>query len=153
MTDDNDPPEVIASFLTSLPDTIRNIVTMFTLLYGVRTDQSAEGVQNAETKVLTALAGRPSITLFSVALSVVAALDVILEGQAARAGWHEGVLAHVAEQEPDLPGIQETALGAPLRGRHFQQALARWRTLRSNELSLRRLLDFEDRCLRPPRVG
>ena len=136
-----DLPQIIIEFLNGLPATIKQDVTIKAILYS--------GFPLPDFN--RALTESPAVSRAAAVIRVAASIDYVL----AKVVSVENDNAHVLpsdeeaeELDPELRQyFREETLRHPMRLRHAVAALRTWQALRANALSLRKVLDFEYRCL------
>jgi hypothetical protein len=143
----DDPRELIFSFLTELPTTIRTEIWMWVVIYAARTGDPSKS-DEFESIVRDYLMA-PGIEGVGAAICTAAVIDHAIYGMVEKFGRAEAAFKMIADRHPSA-ATQKLLLGLPLRQRHLQQASATWKELRAQKLSPRKLQDFEDSQLKPP---
>ncbi len=137
-------PKELSDFLATLSKTIDKDVLVFVDLYAL---SDAPGL---EADYLGRLVGQlpdtAALPVFIASLRIIGAMDYVLN-RAASVGHRPQI------PMPTDPAMAEIATliqaMAPLREKHFADALIRWKTLRATALSDGALREFETLCLDP----
>jgi hypothetical protein len=146
-TEETDPRKIIAAFLSGLPVTIRTEALLFVILYAAGIDPPNDKNQ-FEGTVLNYLT-TSGIEAISAVICAAAVIDFSLERFVSKAGFADAAFKKMRDQFPQNPALQQAHLSLPLRQRHWEQALAEWKTLRTTKLTPQKLRDFEDSQLNP----
>lgn len=141
----NEPPQIVCDFLSSLPTTIRGVVSSLVWIYAVRLLIKRDHDTEGEIRDLLLNSG-PTFG-FGMLLCTVASLDHILNTAVSNATMREETLQELARENP---AFQQYALQAPLNTRHFEGAWKQWISLRSGPLAPERLQDFERKMRTTP---
>src|SRR4051812_12686663 len=114
------PPQIVFSFLKSLPPTIKDTVLVIVWVYVAR--QPIKSVAELEVDMNDLLLKSGRTFGFGALLCTVAAIDHILSTSVATAETREATLREIAQSDPSF---QTLALQAPLNTRHFDAAWER----------------------------
>ncbi len=145
-----DQAEQIAQFLSGLPDTIRDNILVFVLVYVF--DYAPNRGDDLKVITVDKIQGPAGLRRVAVVLRAIGVIDHLLERNAGTLRANEMRLPIVAQKlqdDPKLAQIIETQMMArEMQIRHVETALQTWTALRSNELSPGSLMAFEDSCLK-----
>ena len=136
----------IFGFVSGLPQTIRNDILLFVVMYSgcapaaqIERDPDQDFVELMRQFLLR----QPSdIDTIGAVLRTIAALDFVIPRAVETSRRTEAIAAKLADKFPEK--IERIRMGLPLRQRHYDQVMADWRDLRANSITARTLLDFED---------
>ena len=152
---DEDLDEVVFTFLSGLPDTIRDDVLMFVLLYAF--DSISDGKVDNISELTKHLATPDTMRRFGATVRTVMVTDFVLRRISRTISdpkAREKFADDITKDAPELLHIfQKVSLRQPMRDRHFVDSLVSWNTLRASQLSHQSLMDFENRCLCPQDRG
>lgn len=145
-----DPADVISEFLCGLPDTIRNEVLLFVLLYAI--DLSPDKTTDFREEIKKHLSEKKGLKRLGSVIRLIGATDFVLERAAVVSQINDRRLSQLARSLEDNRKISEVlqrmTLGQRLTRRHTEAAHRRWRELRASALSAQSLMDFENIVLR-----
>jgi hypothetical protein len=144
----SDPREVIVSFLSGLPQTIRTEALLFVIMYAIRI-KPPDKVEEFE-RVVRDFLMTDGIPAVGAVICAAAVIDQSFESLISNLDRAETGLKILVKRHPDSPGFQQSHLSFPMRRRHWEQALDSWKGLRATKLTPRNLRDFEDKQLISP---
>jgi hypothetical protein len=142
----------IIDFLCGLPNTIRNDVIIFVLIYAF--DYEPQALGDLSSILKERINSYYGMRRFGALLRVIAATDHVLLRFVATENLNRSRLPIVAQMLADNPKLSQyletRKLALPLELRHAEAALQSWKLLRDNELSPQNLMVIEDKCLKGP---
>ncbi|SRR6266446_7396973 len=143
-----DLPSLIFNFLASRPATIKADILLWIALYAAQAKLSAKPTASELEKVAEDyLLRSDEIGRIGSVICSTAVLDYVLENYVAEENQTKSAIQSISALNEKL--ALQLAARAPLRARHFQQALAEWRDLRATVLTPQTIRDFEKRSLHP----
>jgi hypothetical protein len=127
-----DPKAVLVEFADGLPDTIRDtILARCNLAFG-QGDRMRSGLAEDQREIFRSLfSARHAIARGYEIGKICGVMDLAVQPDEDL----EEVTVALAADYPEVKSFQRTALQAPLKTRHFEQACARFRELRQGNLS------------------
>jgi hypothetical protein len=143
-----DLPSLIFNFLTSRPATIKADILLWIAVYAAQVELSPKPTAFELEKLAEDYLLRPDkIGRIGSVICSTAVLDYVLENYVAEENQTKSTIESISALDETL-ALQLEAR-APLRARHFRQALAEWRDLRATVLIPQTIRDFEKRSLHP----
>jgi hypothetical protein len=143
------PAEAAVDFLCGLPDTIRNDILVFVLLFAADLQPGKEIDFRDEIK--TRLGETAGLRHFALVLRLVGATDYVLQRQLTVTRINVARLPQIAQtflgDERLSKHFEQMKLGEPLKRRHVEAAYHSWQALRASSLSNQNLMDFEHSLL------
>lgn len=146
-----DPVDVLSDFLDFLPNTIQKEVVFFVLSYAFDYENQAD--DELGQTVIEILRERRGLRRLGAVLRCVGVIDFVLQRHVASLRGQATELRRILQkptQNPRLSGMFDILLTVrEMNRQQAEAALRRWKALRANELSPRRLSRLEKDLLRP----
>jgi hypothetical protein len=141
----DDVQATISSFINGLPATIKP--GLVATIAGFYSGRPSLDTAQAESIIAEALQSQDVLAAPRALAFLCAAVDHVLVRDSAHRELGINVLKRAA-QDTGNKNLESAVLGEPLRGKHLEQARADWNLLRSDQLSVQRIVDYEYNLLR-----